>query len=363
MATFLTDPRHAAARFAFHADPIAIEPFGNGHIHATFAVDCGPGPRYVLQSINTNIFRAIPEMMENIARVTRHIAERETPPRVPLTIVPTRDGTTHWHADDGSVWRAWGRVENTIAHDIVGSADIAFTAAQAFGRFQRILADLPPPRLHETIPHFHDTPRRFAVLETAIRENPMNRAVGCAEEIAFATARRPAAYTLLDLRDSGSARERVTHNDTKINNVLFDRDTGEARCVIDLDTVMPGLSLYDFGDMVRTATSPAAEDERDRSRVVFRLGHFAQLARGYLAEARDMLTEAEIRHMPEAGIVITLETGVRFLADHLAGDTYFRIQHPGQNLDRCRTQFALVAAMEHNLQAMRDAVADATRAS
>jgi aminoglycoside phosphotransferase (APT) family kinase protein len=249
---------------------------------------------------------------------------------------------------EGNYWRAYRFVEGASAYDAVESTEQAFQAAKAFGRFQKLLAGLPAPRLHDTIPDFHHTPKRFMALEQAIAADVAGRDLLAKPEIAFAFAHQSIAGVLLD----ANLPERVTHNDTKFNNVLLDDATGEGLCVIDLDTVMPGLALYDFGDMVRTTTSPAQEDERDLSRVTMQFPMFEALARGYLSEAGDFLTHAEKQHLVFSGKSIAFEQGVRFLADYLAGDTYYKVHRDGHNLDRCRTQFKLVESIEHQEERM-----------
>jgi hypothetical protein len=229
----------------------------------------------------------------------------------------------------------------------------ALAAAKTFGRFQKLLADLPAPRLNDTIPDFHHTPKRFAMLEKAVAADPVNRAISAKPEIEFALHRQGICRVLLDAK----LPERVTHNDTKFNNVLLDDATGEGICVIDLDTVMPGLALYDFGDMVRTATSPAREDERDLSKVTMRFPMFEALMRGYLSTASEFLTPMEKQFLPFSGKLITFEIGIRFLTDFLAGDTYFKVHRDGHNLDRCRTQFKLVESIEQQETTMNKLVA------
>jgi Ser/Thr protein kinase RdoA (MazF antagonist) len=229
-------------------------------------------------------------------------------------------------------------------------------AARAFGHFQAMLADLPAPRLEETIPRFHHTPSRFATLIAALETDACHRARDVKREIDFVTQREPVTRHLLDLHQAGRIPERITHNDTKINNVMMDPDTNEGMCVIDLDTVMPGLALYDFGDMVRTATSPAPEDERDLSKVTMRMEIFEALAEGYLAAAGSVLNPAEIDHLAYSSKLIALETGIRFLTDHLGGDTYFKIHRPNHNLDRARTQFKLVESIEAQEEQMKKSV-------
>src|ERR1019366_9760271 len=260
--------------------------------------------------------------------------------RVP-SLIPTHDGNA-WHMDEGgNYWRAYRFIENARTYDAVESPEQAFQAARAFGRFQQLLADLPGARLHETIPDFHHTPKRFVALENAIKADVCNRAKGASPEIGFALRYKAMTNALLEAR----LPERITHNDTKFNNVMLDDTTGEGICVIDLDTTMPGLALCDFGDQVRTTTSPAKEDERDLSKVVMQIPMFEALVRGYLTATREFLTPAEKRCLVFSGRLITFEVGIRFLADYLRGDTYFKIHREGHNLDRCRTQFKLVESI------------------
>jgi hypothetical protein len=285
-------------------------------------------------------------MMENIHRVTTHVRSRlEGVPdadRRVLQLVPARDGSAWYVDDDGQYWRAYRFIEGAKTFDEVTSERQAFEAARAFGEFQRMLADLPGERLAESIPHFHDTPKRFTDFECAVNADVAGRAKDVRDEIAFAAERRFIAGLLAEAR----LPERVTHNDTKLNNVLLDERTGEGICVIDLDTVMPGLAAYDFGDMVRTMTCPAAEDERDLARVEMRFALFEAVLRGYLAGTGNFLTPAERESLIPGAKVIVFEQGVRFLADHLAGDTYYKVSRAGQNLDRCRTQFKLLESIE-----------------
>ena len=335
-----------ARRFQFPGDPISATPYGSGHINGTWSVTCHSASRFILQRINPHIFKRPVALMENIQRVTSHLAAQlqgqpDAARRV-LSLISARDGQT-WHVDsDGSYWRAWRFIDRTRSYDTVETPQQAWQAAHAFGQFQQLLANLPPPRLHDTIPDFHHTPKRFAVLEKAIAADAANRAIHAQPEIAFALARQSIAGVLLDAH----LPERVTHNDTKFNNVLLDDSTGEALCVIDLDTVMPGLAAYDFGDMVRTTTSAAMEDEQDLSKVSMEFPMYEALVRGYLDAAGTFLTDAEKRHLAFSGKLITFEIGTRFLTDYLSGDTYFKVHRDGHNLDRCRTQFKLVESIE-----------------
>jgi Ser/Thr protein kinase RdoA (MazF antagonist) len=345
----------AARQFAIGGDFLEARPYGSGHINDTYRVffnQDGVPLCYILQRINHNIFRNPAALMENIQRVTAHLAsqvadEPDASRRV-LSLIPTRDGRS-WHVDgEGNHWRAYRFISNARSYDAVESTEQVYQAARAFGRFQQLLSSLPAPRLHDTIPDFHNTPKRFLALEQAIDADVTNRAALARPEIEFTRAHQPIASVLLDAH----LPERVTHNDTKFNNVLLDDGTGEAICVLDLDTVMPGLAPYDFGDMVRTTTSPALEDEQDLSKVSMQFPMFEALVRGYLSSADAFLTKAEKRLLAFSGKLITFELGIRFLTDYLAGDTYFKVHRDGHNLDRCRTQFKLVESIEKQEEQM-----------
>jgi len=339
-----------ARAFAVDGELQSAVRFGSGHIHATYSAKFGDGERagshIILQHINTNIFKNPVAIMENIRRVTTHL--RSLLPGVPdadervLQLVPTRDAGMWLVDEEERYWRAYWFIEGAKTFDEVTSERQAFEAAKAFGAFQRLLADLPGERLAESIPHFHDTPKRFTDFQVAVDADVAERAQDVGDEIAFAMQRRRMAGTLLEV----GLPERVTHNDTKLNNVLLDEKTGEGICVIDLDTVMPGLAAYDFGDMVRTMTCPAAEDERDLARVEMRFSFFEAVLRGYLAGAGDFLKPEEHDSLISGAKVIVFEQGIRFLADHVAGDTYYKVSRAGQNLDRARTQFKLLESIE-----------------
>jgi hypothetical protein len=343
-----------ARHFDLRGDFVSASPYGSGHINDTYCAvvdQSGTRVRYVAQRINHHIFKNPPALMENIRRVTEHLIQKSAGQpdlsRRVLTLIPARGGPA-FHCDaQGNYWRVYLFIEKARTFDAVETAQQAFQAAKAFGQFQKLLSDLPAPRLHDTIPDFHHTPKRFAALEKAIEADVANRAQLAKDEIAFALHRKAATSVLLDAH----LPERVTHNDTKFNNVMLDDATGEGICVIDLDTVMPGLALYDFGDMVRTTTSPAKEDERDLTKVTMQFPMFEALARGYLSTA-DFLTAAEKKLLPFSGKLITFEIGLRFLTDFLAGDTYFKVHRDGHNLDRCRTQFKLVQSIEEQEPAM-----------
>jgi len=335
-ATVLND---VVARFAIDAPVVAVEPFSGpaGHINASYVVTTHRGGRFFLQRLNRHVFPNLDALMENVARVTRHVGG-------PLRLVPTREGLACARDDQGDVWRLYGFIERAVARAMASAAD-AERAAGAFGAFQRALADLPGPRLHETIPHFHDTPRRLESFECAVQRDSAGRAAEARKEIAQVQGRRELAAVLVKAAASGTVPERIVHNDAKLANVLFDAASGEALCVVDLDTVMPGLALFDFGDLVRSMATRAAEDERDTSRVRLEPELFESIARGYVAATRKLLTPAERELLVPAAQVIVFEQAVRFLIDHLEGDRYYRIARPGHNLDRCRTQLALLDAL------------------
>ena len=349
------DVRPVARGFQIYGEFVQAAPYGSGHINDTYCAvfdQAGSRVRYILQRINHNVFKNPAALMENIQRVTSHLTGKlSNEPdfiRRALTLIAARDGRPYFLDAEGSYWRAYLFIEKARTYDAVESAQQAFEAAKAFGRFQKLLSDLPAPRLHDTIPDFHHTPKRFAALEQAVAADIANRAQLAKAEIEFALRRKAMTGVLLD----AGLRERVTHNDTKLNNVMLDDTTGEGVCVIDLDTVMPGLVLYDFGDMVRTTTSPAREDERDLSKVKMEFPMFEALARGYLTSAADFLTRAEKSFLAFSGKLITFEIGIRFLTDFLAGDTYFKVRRANHNLDRCRTQFKLVESIEQQEEQM-----------
>jgi Ser/Thr protein kinase RdoA (MazF antagonist) len=317
-------------------------PWGSGHINDTHVVRYRAGGRvvrFVHQRINEAVFPDPASLMENIERVTAHQRRKLR------------------EAGADQIERRVLEVEGARTYDQVASTAQAREAARAYGVFQRHLADLPAPPLNETIPDFHHTRRRFEALLDAVRRDPHGRVRAARAEIAFIEARAELVDRLLDLARSGAMPERVTHNDTKINNVLLDDRTGEGLCVLDLDTVMPGLALYDFGDLVRTAATRAAEDERDLAKAQVELELFEALVEGYLAETGPLLTQAELDQLAFSGVLITLEMSMRFLTDHLEGDTYFKIHRPAHNLERCRAQLRLLESMEAQRDALEAVVA------
>ena len=350
--------RQAAAAFAFDRPADEAERFGAGHINDTFAVWAADrSKRWILQRINTDTFTDPAGLMENVTGVTaylrRQIIERGgDPDRETLNVIPTLDGKPYYTDTEGGAWRAYIFVEGTVCLQKVENERDFYTAAETFGNFQNQLAGYPAATLHETIARFHDTPNRYANFEKALAADVMGRAKDVGPEIAFIRAREADCRVLVDQLAAGVLPLRVTHNDTKLNNVLIDQATGKGICVIDLDTVMPGLSAYDFGDSIRFGANDCAEDEPDQSKVHFSLHLYKVFAEGYLAAAGSAMTEAERRSLPWGAKLMTLECGIRFLTDYLEGDHYFKISRPDQNLDRARTQFTLVQGMEREFDAM-----------
>jgi hypothetical protein len=349
------DLASVAKSFQFQGTFLEAGFSGYGHIHDTYAawfqVGRGQRHRYLLQRINHEVFRDPEALMRNIERVTTHLHKRIAaqggdPARETLTLIPTVDGGTFYRDPTADYWRAYIFIEGARTYEVAESPDQVYQAARAFGDFQKHLADFPAEALHETIPDFHHTPKRFEALLASLRRDVANRAWTAREEIAFVEQRAEQMSVLVDLLAEGKVPARVTHNDTKLNNVMIDDETGEAVCVIDLDTVMPGLVLYDFGDAVRAAANPAAEDECDLSKVVFDLPIFERLVAGYLDSAGEFLTVDEADYLAFSARLITLEIGMRFLTDYLDGDVYFKVARDGHNLDRCRTQFKMVRDME-----------------
>ena len=340
-----------------HAEPCKV-----GHINETYTATYeqgGTNVRYIHQRINHEVFKDPVGLMDNLQRVTTHQhrknaerGARDTTRRA-LTLIPARDGKSYYKTPDGEYWRTFVFIENVRTFEAVESAEQAYEAGKAFGEFQHQLVDLPGPRLHDTIPHFHNTRKRFEAFTTALAEDRLNRAATARKEIAWVMAHEKLCDVILKAMAAKKIPERITHNDTKFNNVMLDTENGRAMCVVDLDTVMPGCALYDFGDQVRTTTSPTLEDELDLTKVEMRMPMFKALCRGYLESAAQFLNKAERAHIAFSGKLITLNIGLRFLTDYLNGDTYFRIHRPHHNLDRSRTQFRLVESIERQEAAMQ----------
>jgi len=349
------DAAATVACFAVAGRLLALTPHTSGLInHSWVATFEGPEARhrYLLQQINRHVFHHPDEVMENMERVTRQVALRLSREGVPdagrrvLSLVPTREGSP-CHVDAaGETWRLVPWIEGTRATEHAASEGEARETARAFGRFLAQLQDLPGPPLHETIPGFHDTEARLAAFERALAADRASRVASCRAEIEALLERRPLAKALSEPAARGEIPVRPTHNDAKIANVLFDEATGEALCVVDLDTVMPGLSLHDFGDLARSAVSDSEEDERDLSRVSVRVPVFAALAKGFVEGAGEALSPAERALLVTGAEVIVYEQAIRFLGDHLDGDRYYRTTRPGHNLDRARTQVRLLQGLE-----------------
>jgi Ser/Thr protein kinase RdoA (MazF antagonist) len=352
--------KNICSKFFIYGDFMVAVPFGNGNINDTFQVTFDQGGariHYILQRINCNVFKNPPQVMENIDRVTQHVLRkiRHEPlgsKRRTLRFLRSFADNPYVQDDDGDFWRAYIFVENARSYEVLANEEQAYNVAKAFGRFTCDLSDLPGERMHETIPDFHHTPKRIEALEQAVKEDRADRAKTVSAEIDFARKRRDETGILLELQKSGDIPERITHNDTKANNILIDDSTGEGICVIDLDTVMPGLALYDFGDMIRSGTNPAEEDDVNLENVYMNFSMFEAMLRGYWDSCGSTLTEAEKHYLPFSGKLITLEIGTRFLTDYLNGDIYFKTKRPTHNLERCRNQFKLVESMEQQMDKM-----------
>jgi hypothetical protein len=342
-------------QFAVQGEFMLGEEIDSGHINSTYRATYrqknGCEHRYVFQAINRNVFKDPYAVMQNVERVTRHINSRVLRLKKDLggqtlNLFPARTGGSWVEDDHGTVWRCYNHIEGCVTYDVVENTRQAYQAARAFGSFQDLVSDLDANGISETIPDFHHTRKRFARLMEVAAADPLGRLDSVRAEFEFVKARESLTGILLDLVDDGEIPVRVTHNDTKINNVMIDAGSDEAVCVIDLDTVMPGLALYDFGDLVRSATSPAAEDETDLSKVEMQMPMFEALVEGYLDAAGEFINDTEVEYLTHAGKLMTLEVGIRFLTDFLEGDVYFKTHHARHNLDRCRTQFKLVERIE-----------------
>lgn len=351
--------------FCFAGNYLKDTVWGNGHINdthlVTFELDDGQTKRYILQRMNKSIFPKPVELMENIMGVTSYLQNiiRENggdPERETLNVIPTKDGKSYYIDSQGEYWRAYVFIEDATSFEQVEKPEDFYESAVAFGKFQRCLADYPANTLHETISGFHDTKARFEVFKKAVEEDVCGRAASVKPEIDFVLARKDVADFFGDLLEKNELILRVTHNDTKLNNIMMDNKTRKGLCVIDLDTVMPGLAMNDFGDSIRFGASTALEDETDLDKVWCDMNLFEIYTKGFIEGCGGKLTKREIELLPMGAKVMTFECGMRFLTDYLQGDTYFKIHRPGQNLDRCRTQFKLVADMENKWQTMQDIV-------
>lgn len=354
----------AVYAFGFGPQCSYVKPFGEGHINETYAVympgqDGKEVPLYVLQRININVFKNPDQVMDNIFGVTEYLRniirqeggdlDRET-----LSYIKTKDGESYFEDDNGQPWRCLHYVPNSVCYQQVERPEQFYQSALSFGHFLKQLGEYPAESLYETIPQFHDTRKRFRDFVEAERKDVKNRARVCRSEIDFVLAREKDCGTLMEQLEDGVLPLRVTHNDTKLNNILFDKDTEEGLCIIDLDTIMPGLAANDFGDSIRFGASTAEEDEQDLEKVHFDIDLYEIYVKGYLEMAKDVLTPAEIESLPWGARLMTLECGMRFLADFLQGDVYFKTAYPEHNLVRARTQFRLVKEMEEQFDKMKD---------
>nr|WP_283682176.1 aminoglycoside phosphotransferase family protein [Parablautia sp. Marseille-Q6255] len=335
--------------------------YGSGHINDTYRLtyeDEAGEKRFILQKMNKDIFKKPEELMENVSHVTAWLRKKiqeagGDPERETLNLVPTNDGSSFYVDSTGDYWRTYHFIEGAVTYDQVEKEEDFYQSAVAFGHFQRMLADYPADTLHETIPDFHNTVDRFAKFQAALEADVCHRAAEVAADIQFVLDREELAHKLCDMQADGTLPLRVTHNDTKLNNIMIDTRTRRAICVIDLDTVMPGLAVNDFGDSIRFGASTGAEDEPDLSKVWCDLHLYELYAKGFIEGCAGALTDAEIEALPYGAILMTFECGMRFLTDYLEGDHYFKIHREGHNLDRARTQFKLVKDMEDKLEELQ----------
>ncbi|MDO5410049.1 MAG: aminoglycoside phosphotransferase family protein [Lachnospiraceae bacterium] len=355
----------AISHFRFDGELIQKKPYGSGHINDTFLLQFrmkdGSISKQILQRVNHEIFKDPVALMENIEGVTTFLRKKiiengGDPERETLNLRQADNGKTYYTDEDGNYWRVFGFIDGATSYDKVEKPEHFYQSAVAFGHFQRLLADYPAKTLHETIIGFHDTAARLETFKKAVEADVCGRAQGVEKEIRFVLEREDVAHTFGDLQKAGKLPLRVTHNDTKLNNIMLDDETGKAICVIDLDTVMPGLAMNDFGDSIRFGASTAAEDETDLSKVSCDLELFELYARGFIEGCAGKLSPLEISLLPMGAKVMTYECGMRFLTDYLQGDTYFKVHREGHNLDRCRTQFKLLSDMEQKWDTMQNII-------
>ena len=342
---------HILSQFQLTGTPISCERYGFGHINETYLVVTDAGVRYILQKINDHVFPNVENLQHNIAAVTKYLRTQTDEKYGVLTLIPTLDEESFYHTDDAGYWRVYDFIEGSICLQLPETPEDFYQSAIAFGTFQQQLKDFPAHTLFETIKNFHNTPDRYRIFKEVLAKDPLGRAKDVAPEIEFALAHEEVGGSLYRMLQNGELPLRVTHNDTKLNNVMLRADTRTPLCVIDLDTTMPGLSAYDFGDSIRFGAAVAKEDEQDLGRVYMSLDLFRIYTRGFL-KACPGLTEKEKEVLPLGALIMTLECGVRFLTDYIDGDHYFNCYRNGQNVDRCRTQFKMVADMESKWEEM-----------
>jgi len=359
---FYSDLAEISAHFKFAGEFIGAEPHYFGHINDTYVVyvlmQDGSQHRYILQRVNHLVFKQPVEVMSNILAITTHLRRKieysgGNTDREALTLVPTKDGNIFFRTDEGDYWRAYKFISGARTYLTPQSLDHVYNAGRAYGNFQLLLADFPIDQLYETIQNFHNTPQRMKTFLDVVRKDKVNRANAVKEEIDIVLQRTGKLSILVDFLKSGDLPLRVTHNDTKYSNVMIDDQTGQGICIIDLDTVMPGTILYDFGDAIRSITNTGDEDERTLSQVNFSIERFARYTQGYLETIGSMLTPVEFGYLVFSAWLMTLECGMRFLGDYLSGDIYFKVQRENHNLDRCRTQFKLVTEIESQWESMQ----------
>lgn len=344
-----------AYKFKTSGNPVSCNRYGNGHINITYLLIDDNSQKYILQRINKNVFKDPESLMNNIVLVTDHLKQKVENNREVLNIIKTKDDKPWFKDEAGEYWRMYEFVKDSISLEQANEETLRESGI-AFGKFQQRLADFPANSLVETIPRFHDTPNRYKNFHKVLNSDIRGRAKNAKKEIEFYLSREEYAHTLVDLQAAGELKQRVTHNDTKLNNVLFDRATRKALCVVDLDTVMPGLSVNDYGDSIRFGATTALEDEPDLSKVSFSVPLFKAYTEGYLSACGKSLTPKEIECLRDGAKMMTLECGLRFLGDYLAGDIYFQTEREHHNLDRTRTQMKLVADMEENWELMQEII-------
>lgn len=352
------------SNFAINGEFISCEPYGSGLINRTYVAvynEGGKRVRYIVQRINTNLFKNVDGLMNNIKIVTEfnraEIVKRGgDPDRESLTLVPTENGGTYFRTEEGDCYRVYVFIENAKGYDVVEKPEHFYESAVAFGKFAMLLDRFDSSKLFEVLPDFHNTVKRFDNFKKSLEADKFNRAKDVKKEIEFALNREKITHTIVDLLASGKMPSRVTHNDTKLNNVLIDTRTDKAVSVIDLDTMMPGSICYDFGDSIRFGCNPCLEDTPETEKVIFNMPLFETYTKGYLSVFGDTITDIERKNLPMGAILMTYECGIRFLTDYLDGDVYFRKTREGQNIDRTRSQFKLVSDMEKRYDEMLSAV-------
>jgi hypothetical protein len=366
---FMKDILFIVSRFSINCTPTGFERIGSGHINDSYHIKTDPeeAREYVLQRINHHVFTNVPALTDNILKVTKHISgkilsDEGNIPFESLHLIPSADGLFYYKDDEGNYWRMYNHIRGSRSYDLVPGPELAHEGGKAFGLFLKLTSDMDAAGLFEILPDFHNIETRLISFRKACNENPKGRIEEAKEDISFVVERAEEMHTILNLGRSGHIPLRVTHNDTKFNNILFN-DENMAVCIVDLDTVMPGYVFYDFGDAIRTGANTGTEDESDLSKVNIDLELFKAYSRGFIETAGESLTSNEIKHLAFSARFMTFIIGLRFLTDHLAGDTYYKIHFPGHNLQRARAQFRLVRSMEENAAAMEGIISDLCKKS